>query len=286
MTPTFRPKALSSFRSSVAFLCVIGASWLGAGHAFALSSFPGALGFGGTATGGRGGSIYHVTNLNDSGSGSFRDAVSSSGRTIVFDVGGTIALVTAVSAKGNLTIAGQTAPGGGIAFTGGEISFAGQSNIICRYIRIRPGSDTASSGDDALSLYQAKNAILDHCSFEFAPWNNIDGVGDSTHVVGNITFQNCIIANPTGQQFGCHSESVGGTWSWFFNIFANSHNRNPLAKTETIFINNVEYNNSAGYTTHTSTPFHHDIINNYFIWGPASGSNVPWYQIDKNQTIY
>jgi len=249
-------------------------------------AFPGALGFGSIATGGRNGTVYHVTTLADSGPGSFRDAVSSSGRTIVFDVGGYISLNSAVSCKGNLTIAGQTAPGGGIGFKGGEISFAGQGNIIMRHVRIRPGSDTASSNDDALSLYQAKNAIFDHCSIEFAPWNNIDGVGDSTHVITNITFQNCIIANPTDQQFGCHSESVGGTWSWFYNVFVNSHNRNPLAKVNTVFINNAEYNCSAGYTTHTSTKFKHDIVNNYFVYGPASGGNFPWYQMDNNQSIY
>ena len=251
-----------------------------------ITAFPGALGFGSIVTGGRGKPVYHVTTLADSGPGSFRDAVGTSGRIIVFDVGGYISLLSAVSAKGNLTIAGQTAPGGGIGFKGGEISFAGQANIICRYLRVRPGSDTSSSTDDALSLYQAHNVILDHCSFEFAPWNNIDGVGDSTHVITNITFQNCIIADPTGQQFGCHSESVGGTWSWFYNLFVNSHNRNPLAKANTIFVNNVEYNCSAGYTTHTSTPFKHDIINNYFIYGPASGGNFPWYQIDNNQSMY
>ena len=249
------------------------------------AAFPGALGFGSFATGGRNGTVYHVTTLADSGAGSFRDAVSSGNRTIVFDVGGMIVLNSAVSCSSSLTIAGQTAPGG-IVFNGGEISFANRNNIICRSIRIRPGSATASSTDDALSFYRASNLIVDHSSIAFAPWNNLDGVGDSTHVVTAITLQSCIIANPTGQQFGAHTESVGGQWSWFYNIFANSHNRNPLAKVNDVFINNVEYNNSAGYTTHTSTRFKHDIVNNYFIAGPASGGNFPWYQIDKNQSIY
>jgi hypothetical protein len=252
-------------------------------------AFPEAEGFGRHATGGRAGKVYHVTNLNDSGAGSFRDAVSTSGRIVVFDVGGYIVLKTAVSAKSDLTIAGQTAPGGGIGFQSGEISFANSSNVILRHVRIRPGADTASTEDDALSLFRAKNVIIDHSSLEFAPWNNIDGVSDDwqTHPVTDITFQDSLIADPTGQQFGAHTESVASQWSWYRNIFANSHNRNPLAKVDNVFVNNVLYNCSAGYTTHTSTNFRHDIVNNYFIFGPAStGTDNTWYQIDKNQSIF
>jgi pectate lyase len=133
------------------------------------AAFPGALGFGSHATGGRNGPVYHVTNLDDNGKGSFRDAVSTSNRIVVFDTSGYIRLKTAVLVKSNITIAGQTAPGGGIGFRGGEISFANGSNIICRYIRVRPGSETESEKDDALSLYRAKNIIVDHCSFEYGP---------------------------------------------------------------------------------------------------------------------
>ena len=246
------------------------------------AAFPGALGFGAYATGGRNGTVYHVTTLADSGTGSFRDAVSHSGRTIVFDVGGMITLSSAVSCSSSLTIAGQTAPGG-ICFNAGEVAFAGRNNVICRYIRIRPGSATASTGDDCLSLYQATNCILDHCSLAFGPWNNIDAV-----TANNISIQHCIDANPIGQQFGAHTENVGAFYSWTYNIFANSHNRNPLAKINTVFINNVDYNCSAGYTTHTSTRFSHDVVNNYFVAGPAStsSSDFPWYQVDKNQSIY
>src|ERR1051326_594799 len=254
----------------------------------AAPAFPGSLGFGANATGGRAGTVYHVTTLADSGAGSFRSAVSSGNRIVVFDVGGYVSLASAVSVKSSITIAGQTAPGGWIGFKGGEISFASSSNIICRYIRIRPGSDTASTGDDALSLYRAQNVICDHVSLEFGPWNNIDGVSDDWQnwPVTSISFQNCLIADPTYQQFGAHTESVNSTWSWCYNIFANSHNRNPLAKINTVFVNNVLYNYQAGYTTHTSTSFSHDIINNYFIFGPATTSDDTWYQIDSNQSIY
>ena len=269
--------------------CLYIFSFLSIGSFAQTAAFPGALGFGAQATGGRAGTVYHVTNLSDAGTGSFRDAVGSPDRIVVFDVSGYITLKTAISVKSNITIAGQTAPGEGIGFRGGEISFANSSNIICRCIRIRPGSETVSTDDDALSLYCAKNVILDHCSFEFGPWNNVDGVSTDwqTVPVTDITFQYCLNADPTGQQFGAHCESVNSNWSWYYTIFANSHNRNPLAKTNTVFINNVLYNCSAGYTTHTSTTFKHDIINNYFIFGPAStGTDNTWYQIDANQSIY
>src|SRR4051794_10543824 len=81
-------------------------------------AFGDAEGYGAVATGGRGGTIYHVTNLNDTGAGSFRDAVSGSNRIVVFDVGGEIKLNSGISSQGNITIAGQTAPGEGITLTG------------------------------------------------------------------------------------------------------------------------------------------------------------------------
>ena len=248
-------------------------------------AFPEALGFGAQVTGGRGGSVYHVTNLNDDGAGSFRDAVSQGNRIVVFDVGGIINIKTAVSIKSNITIAGQTAPGEGIAIHGGKLSTGKQSNIIIRYLRIRPGENTASEKDDALNLYDAKNVIVDHCSVELAPWNNFGGSSDNaSYRVTGITVQNSLIANPIGQQFGAHIESVDGTWAWYYNAFVNTHNRNPLDKINDVFVNNILYNFEAGYTTHTSTHFNHDIVNNYFVYGPK-GSN-PWFQVDKNQSIY
>lgn len=249
-------------------------------------AFPEALGFGANATGGRGGTVYHVTNLDDSGVGSFRDAVSKPNRIVVFDVGGYITINSAVSISSNITIAGQTAPGEGIGIKGGKLSTGKQSNIIIRYLRIRPGSGTASVKDDGLNLYDAHNIIVDHTSVEFAPWNNFGGSSDNwqTYPVTDITIQNCLIANPIYQQFGAHIESVNGNWSWYYNAFANTHNRNPLDKVNDVFVNNVYYDFEAGYTTHTSTSFKHDIVNNYFVYGPK-GSN-PWFQVDKNQSIY
>lgn len=249
-------------------------------------AFPEALGFGANASGGREGSVYHVTNLDDSGVGSFRDAVSKPNRIVVFDVSGYITLKTAVSISSNITIAGQTAMGEGIGLRGAKLSTGKQKNIIIRYLRIRPGSSTASLKDDGLNLYNARNVIVDHCSVEFAPWNNFGGSSDNwqTYPVTDVTIQNTLIANPIYQQFGAHIESINSNWSWYYNAFANTHNRNPLDKVNDVFVNNVHYDFEAGFTTHTSTNFKHDIVNNYFVYGPK-GKN-PWFQIDKNQSIY
>ena len=228
-------------------------------------AFPGAQGYGQYATGGRGGTVYHVTSLADSGPGSFRDAVSQSGRTIVFDVGGYIVLNSAVSCASGITIAGQTAPGGGIGVMNNEVSFYNDNNIICRNFRFRQGgSSTGSSAINIGSGSAASNMIFDHISVEFGQWDSIDAVHTIT-----FTVQNSIIADPINQQFGAHVEGYNATW--YGNIWANAHNRQPLCKADTIYINNVVYDYAAAYTTgDTGAAHNHDIINNYFITGPSS----------------
>jgi len=199
-----------------------------------LRAFGEAEGYGAVATGGRGGTIYHVTNLNDSGVGSFRDAVSASNRIVVFDVGGEIKLLSGIGAQSNLTIAGQTAPGAGITITGAQaIGFTNRSNDILRYIRMRPG-DTSPASDNGMSMTDTGTAILDHVSIEFGKYNNIDAVSGS---LPRITIQNSIIADPIstgtddrGQGFGSHLEALGGYYTISNNLWANSHSRNPLAK--------------------------------------------------------
>jgi hypothetical protein len=243
-------------------------------------AFPGAVGFGRTATGGRRGTVYHVTTLADSGAGSFRDAVGAGPRIVVFDVGGTISLSTPVSAKGNLTIAGQTAPGDGIAIIGRETSFAGASNDIVRYVRFRQGTLDSDNTKSGINLLNATTMIFDHVSVEFAQWNNIDSVGAS-----NITVQHSISADPIGQQFAAHTETR--PYTWYGNLFANAHNRCPLAKANTQYINNVVYNYQAGYTAgNTSGVFSHDVVGNYFIAGPSTTSaGNAFYQVN-NQPIF
>jgi hypothetical protein len=260
-----------------------GGSTIPSGPALA---FPGALGFGKKATGGRGFAVYHVTNLNDTGAGSFRDAVSASNRIVVFDVGGYVVLQTPVSVKSNLTIAGQTAPGDGIGFMAKEVSFNAAANVIVRYVRFRQGLlDTGAAGakKSGINLLNASNLILDHVSIEFAQYDNIDAVGAT-----NITVMNSINANPTGQQFGAHTEMTGGFFSWYGNLWANAHGRQPLAKSNTQFVNNVVYNYGYAYCAgDTSGVFWHDVINNYFIAGPSTSSpGDAWFQMNAGQTVY
>ncbi len=159
-----------------------------------------------------------------------------------------------------------------------------------RYVRIRPYS--ASSGEDGINVGDGTNMIFDHISLEISPYNNIDAHGNNGSDA--ITVQNSIIADPASngssskQGFGAHTEHLGGKMAWYYNLWVSEHNRQPLAKIDTIFVNNTEYNFQAGYTVaSTSGNFRHDIINNYFITGPTdpSGANA-FFEMNANQSIY
>lgn len=241
-------------------------------------AFPGAVGFGANATGGRGGAIYHVTNLNDSGAGSFRDAVSANNRFVVFDVGGYIRLTSTVLVKSNITIAGQTAPGGGVGVMGGEVSFNSATNVIVRNFRFRQGDLDPVRDNNGINWLDASNLIFDHVSIEFGQWNNIGAVRAQ-----NITMQYSINADPIGQQFSAHTET--GPFTWWRNLWANSHGRQPLAKGNTQFVNNVVYNYQAAYTAgNSSGHFLHDVVNSYFITGPrTTNSSNAYYQMGNQQ---
>jgi hypothetical protein len=259
-----------------------GASEGGAGDAGVgpVYAFPEAVGFARNATGGRFGTPYRVTNLNDSGPGSFRDAVSQGHRIVVFTVGGYIDLATPISVSSNLTIAGQTGTGEGIGFMGREVSFDGATNVIVRYLRFRQGSLDADATKSSVNLLNASKVILDHVSIQFAQWNNVDAVGAS-----DITIQSSIIADPIGQQFNAHTET--GPYTFYQDIFANAHNRSPLAKDNTQFVNNVVYNFQAGYTAGNSAGvFMHDIIGNYFIAGPSTTNAGDAYFQMNGQSVY
>lgn len=229
-------------------------------------AFPGAEGFGAAASGGRGGAVYRVTTLDDAGPGSFRDAVRQGGRTVVFAVGGTIALKSPVHIASNLTLAGQTAPGEGIALTNYEVSFEGARNVIVRYLRFRLGLTPGQEKKYTLGLNRASTIILDHCSIEWGRWDCIGLTGSE-----NITLQYDIIGEGIDpQRFGCLCQSDSVTFS--HNLWINNQSRNPKAKGKVRYINNVVYNWGVdGYVGgHSAAEHWADLIGNYFIKGPSS----------------
>ena len=232
-----------------------------------LPAFPGAEGFGALATGGRGGEVYHVTNLNDGGHGSFRDAVSHEHRIVVFDVGGYIGLASEVRVASNITIAGQTAPGEGVCFKYYNISFGPSHNIIVRFIRLRQGLTPGGEGKTAIGLRNCHNVMVDHVSIEWGRWDCI-GFTESS----DVTLQYCLIGEGIDpQRFGCLCESDNVTFS--HNLWIDNQSRNPKAKGTVQYINNVVYNwGVCGYVGGHSAAVHFaDLINNYFLKGPSSG---------------
>ncbi len=234
-------------------------------------AFPGAEGFGRNATGGRGGEIYHVTNLNDSGEGSLRDAVSKPNRFIVFDVSGIINLESALVFSSNLTVVGQTAPGDGITLYGNRVSFSGASNLICRYLRIRMGVN-GSEGKDAAGVASGHTMIFDHLS---VTWGRDENFSINSTDAYDITIQNSII----GQ--GLQNHSCGGLMqtgidhgiTLYRNLYIDNKTRNPKVKGLNQFVNNVVYNWGSGAAYNMSGDSEGQsltsIENNYFITGPV-----------------
>lgn len=232
-------------------------------------AFPGADGFGKYAVGGRNGSVYHVTNLNDSGQGSLRDAVSQPNRTVVFDISGVIKIESRLSISSNITIAGQTSPGEGIVVYGNGVSMTGEHDIIIRYIRFR-GSVNMGRGVCTLAADNAKDIIFDHLSIEWGRWDNLH-IKESK----DITLQYCLIGegiNP--QMFGALLENPTNL-TIHHCLWVDNQSRNPKAKAGIEIINNVIYNwGSNGLVGgHSAADHFQDIINNYFIAGPNSGNS-------------
>ncbi|PUA28724.1 MAG: pectate lyase [Cellvibrio sp. 79] len=237
-------------------------------------AFPGAQGFGRLATGGRGGEVVHVTNLNDSGAGSLRDAISKPNRIVVFDVSGVIKLDTRLVFKSNQTIAGQTAPGKGISIYGNGVSFSGAANTIVRYVRFRMGK-IGDSGKDTVAIANGHDIIFDNVSLSWGRDGTFDLNQESGADLYNITLQDSIVAQ------GLQTHSTGGLinttgTSIIRSLYIDNNSRNPKARGTLQFVNNVIYNwVTSGYILgDTSGRSDGAMIGNYFITGPETNGGT------------
>jgi len=255
-------------------------------------AFPGAEGYGKYAKGGRGGAVYEVTNLNDSGKGSLRAAVEASGpRTVIFRISGTIDLESPLSIKHPyITIAGQTAPGDGICIKKNPLNI-GTDHVIIRYLRVRLGDE--SGGDyDAISSRYTKHIILDHVS---ASWS-VDETMSIYHC-DSVTVQWCIISESMSKSNHVKgSHGFGGIWgsnygTYHHNLLAHHSSRNPRMASGsgyTDYRNNVIYNwgyqscyggegQQRGNPKFNFSTF--NIIANYYKPGPATKPGEVSYRI-------
>lgn len=200
-----------------------------------LIAFTGAEGFGASARGGRGGRVIEVTNLNDNGPGSLREAIEAEGpRTVVFRVSGNIRLEKSLVVKNPfLTIAGQTAPGDGICLRDAGLVIAA-SEVIVRFLRIRPGDESGYSGD-SLSVSSGENIIIDHCSCTWAIDETLS-VSSGDEPLDKVTVQYCIISeslNDSHHAKGRHGYGSlirgfnGSRFTFHHNLFSHHQGRSP-----------------------------------------------------------
>ncbi len=250
-------------------------------------AFPGAEGYGCHTTGGRGGKVYHVTNLNDNESkGSFRYAVKQTGaRTIVFDVAGTIKLTTPLEiTDGNLTIAGQSAPGSGICISGANVTISG-NNIIIRYLRFRPGTDVKYNDPSNGKVMQfnglkgtgISNVIIDHCSISWSQGECLTANNNK-----NVTIQWCLIAEPLSQVsktdtvYGRIGSWGGENVSFHHNLVAHScqlPRLNPGSRTqkrEMVDVRNNVFYNWTLKSLNGAEGMKANIVDNYYKPGPGT----------------
>ncbi|MCL2456736.1 MAG: hypothetical protein FWD19_04225, partial [Defluviitaleaceae bacterium] len=265
-----------------------------------LRAFPGAEGYGRYATGGAGGEIYVVTNLNSSGAGSFFDAVSGTGttpRTVIFAVSGVINAAgnnNFTIGRSNLTIAGQTAPGDGVFVHGnGRWIRLNGNNVIMRFMRFgsgtRDGTSEGHRGDDALDVVNSRNLIIDHCSFVWG--------GDETLNFQNtqdVTVQWTLIGEGLSPYSRSSLVNDNSRLTMHHNLFANTLTRNPRVTGSIDFVNNVVYNwrgtgFDAGANTDNPNGTRHsmNIVGNMFLRGPMTRDNEPGINVgEQNPRLY
>ena len=255
-------------------------------------AFPGAEGYGKYTTGGRGGAVVEVTNLNgDESPGSLRAALKTLGNepiTVVFRVSGDINLNTGTVKVGrsNITIAGQTAPGEGVCIRKGYLKFNG-SNLIIRYMRFRPGDELNKADLSCLGNENSKNVIIDHCSLS---WSN-----EESHTCYDnkfTTVQWCILSEGLYNSFDSKgARGYGGQWggqyaSYHHNLLAHNVSRSPringCRSHDTVALcdyrNNVIYNWGKAGAVYggekeldaANALCHINWINNYYKPGPAT----------------
>ena len=257
-----------------------------------IPAFPGAEGGGMYTFGGRGGKVITVTNLNDRGPGSFREACETGGaRIIVFNVSGIIRLESDINVRAPyVTIAGQTAPGDGICVAGGSFQ-VNTHDVIVRHMRFRRGETHVSHREDSFGGNPVGNIMIDHCSCEWGLDENIsfyrhmydpsEGQYPATKEkcpTVNVTIQNTISAKALDTYNHSFGSTLGGENCAFMrNLWASNTGRNPSIGWNGIFnfVNNVVYNwvhRSADGGDYTAM---FNFINNYYKPGPATSKNSP-----------
>ena len=256
-------------------------------------AFPGAEGAGKFSFGGRGGKIFVVTNLDDSGPGTLREAVESAGpRIVVFNVAGIIHLKMPLFIKAPyLTIAGHTAPGDGVCVAG-ESTLIDTHDVVIRYMRFRRGNTSVFDRDDTLGGNPIGNIIVDHCSCSWGGDENLSMYRHITAVAVGGTDQKLPTLNITlqwnisSEALNTYNHAFGGTWggrnsSFHHNLFANNTARNPsIGMTYDFnFVNNVLFNWRHRTVDGGDKDSLYNIINNYYKPGPAVNPGPIAYRI-------
>ncbi len=253
-----------------------------------IPAFPGAEGGGAYSFGGRGGNVYVVTNLNDSGPGSFRHACEQGGaRIVVFNVAGIIKLKSPVIIRAPyITIAGQTAPGDGVCIAG-ESVWIDTHDVVVRFMRFRRGETVVTRRDDGLGGNPVGNIMIDHVS---ASWGLDENMSMYRHVYErgsekpqklptvNVTIQNSIFAEALDTYNHAFGSTIGGLNSTFMrNLWANNVARNPSIGMygDFGFVNNVVFNwwNRSADGGDNNSLF--NFINNYYKPGPITPLDKP-----------